>query len=214
MGFSLVGIGLVVLAGSVSVVALRLRRRQGPAKQLVWLGSLGIMAGVVLVLTGMWLRSERLPSPLQPELGAPAEMLARLETGGRLLGNYVAAHYQGERIGVVVPPASEASAADLALLDGFRLVTAEKCRLKVAELPASGVAGSDRNWYGPDAFDQARPQISADSSHGGWQGLLADFNVELLTMFGMVGPAALEGEMFPRIEFRQITNYGDQPVAA
>lgn len=65
--------------------------------------------------------------------------------------------------------------------------------------------------FGADAFDEAGTQVAADGVHGGGEGLFADFDLELVAVFGVVDVTALEFDVFARGEFGEVADEGDQP---
>lgn len=67
--------------------------------------------------------------------------------------------------------------------------------------------------FGADAFDEAGAEVAADGVYGGGEGLFADFDLELVAVFGVVGVGALEFEVFARGQFREVADEGDQAFA-
>lgn len=67
--------------------------------------------------------------------------------------------------------------------------------------------------FGANAFDEAGAKIAANGIYGGGEGLLADFDLELVAVFGVVGVVALEFDVFARGQLGEVADEGDQPFA-
>ena len=76
-------------------------------------------------------------------------------------------------------------------------------------------AGDDAfGQLGADALDQTGTEIAFDPRHAAGQHLFADFDLELFAVLGVGVPTALQAQVLPRREFRQVADHRGQPIEA
>lgn len=145
--------------GAVGLPLLLRWRRQAMPRRWLRRWTLATLVAVGMVLLGvLGRRLAELRSPAV-ELLLPAPILAGQRLGGRVLGEYLASHFDGRRVGVAVSPPGWRDAGEEAMLAGLRQATAGRCELLVVEVEGAAAAGTGM-WLAAAAFDAAFGELS------------------------------------------------------